>query len=273
MPLLYSRNMSFSTVYLSSKCSRANWTPPLIQVIPAEARFRVREHVVELRAGVRLIFLTRRGADRGVQRRVLDAERRRRCPRLVVVVRFRLPLEVYGDGEQFGDPIYVDDAVDALLLAGGARNLQSRVYNVWSGSTAARRNRRHALPPGRSRSAGLPSFSGGSRQDRHRQFFRRLHPHRAGAGLASHNFHGKWRDQNFSSFSEPICTTISIPPPGIPSAGCEPGAAPGRRPSRHDEQGGTRQHRPRRKRFLVVPGDGEDPVRPSRPDRATSPRP
>ena len=41
-----------------------------------------------------------------------------------------LPLEVFGDGEQLRDPIYVDDVVDAFLRAGAAAKLQSRVFNV-----------------------------------------------------------------------------------------------------------------------------------------------
>ena len=38
-------------------------------------------------------------------------------------------LEVYG-GEQLRDPVYVDDAVEAFLLAGAADHLPSRTYNV-----------------------------------------------------------------------------------------------------------------------------------------------
>jgi nucleoside-diphosphate-sugar epimerase len=40
------------------------------------------------------------------------------------------PLEVYGDGRQVRDPIYVDDAVEAFLLAGDIPSLPSRIYNV-----------------------------------------------------------------------------------------------------------------------------------------------
>lgn len=38
-------------------------------------------------------------------------------------------LEIYGDGSQLRDPLYVDDAVDAFLLAGQAR-LPERTYNI-----------------------------------------------------------------------------------------------------------------------------------------------
>ena len=39
-------------------------------------------------------------------------------------------LEVFGDGRQLRDPLYIDDAVDAFLLAGAATRLPSRSYNV-----------------------------------------------------------------------------------------------------------------------------------------------
>jgi nucleoside-diphosphate-sugar epimerase len=39
-------------------------------------------------------------------------------------------LEIFGDGSQLRDPLYVDDAVEALLLAGAVRHPQSRTYNV-----------------------------------------------------------------------------------------------------------------------------------------------
>jgi UDP-glucose 4-epimerase len=41
-----------------------------------------------------------------------------------------LPIEIFGDGGQVRDPIFVDDAVDALLRLGAVEELQSRVYNV-----------------------------------------------------------------------------------------------------------------------------------------------
>jgi UDP-glucose 4-epimerase len=39
-------------------------------------------------------------------------------------------LEVYGDGRQLRDPLYVDEVVDAMLLAGATPILPSRSYNV-----------------------------------------------------------------------------------------------------------------------------------------------
>jgi nucleoside-diphosphate-sugar epimerase len=40
------------------------------------------------------------------------------------------PIEIFGDGRQLRDPLYVDDAVDAFLLAGAADDPKSRRWNV-----------------------------------------------------------------------------------------------------------------------------------------------
>ncbi len=40
------------------------------------------------------------------------------------------PIELFGDGRQLRDPLYVDDAVEAFLLAGCERDPSSTVYNV-----------------------------------------------------------------------------------------------------------------------------------------------
>lgn len=39
-------------------------------------------------------------------------------------------IPVYGDGMQLRDPLYVDDAVNAFLVAGTAERLPSRIYNI-----------------------------------------------------------------------------------------------------------------------------------------------
>jgi nucleoside-diphosphate-sugar epimerase len=39
-------------------------------------------------------------------------------------------LEVFGDGRQLRDPVYVDDAIGAFLLAGAVPRLLSRSYNI-----------------------------------------------------------------------------------------------------------------------------------------------
>lgn len=41
-----------------------------------------------------------------------------------------IPIAVFGNGRQVRDPIYVDDAVDAFLLAAKAPRLPSRIYNL-----------------------------------------------------------------------------------------------------------------------------------------------
>lgn len=40
------------------------------------------------------------------------------------------PILVFGDGSQLRDPAYVDDVVDAFLLAGAAPRLESRMFNI-----------------------------------------------------------------------------------------------------------------------------------------------
>jgi nucleoside-diphosphate-sugar epimerase len=40
------------------------------------------------------------------------------------------PLEVFGDGMQIRDPLYVDDAVDAFLSAGAAEAPPFRLFNI-----------------------------------------------------------------------------------------------------------------------------------------------
>lgn len=45
----------------------------------------------------------------------------------------RLPLTVYGTGAQLRDYLYVDDACEALLLAGSRENVIGQVYNVGGG--------------------------------------------------------------------------------------------------------------------------------------------
>jgi len=40
------------------------------------------------------------------------------------------PLEIFGDGEQLRDPVFVDDAVEAFLIAGSKPRVASRVYNI-----------------------------------------------------------------------------------------------------------------------------------------------
>jgi nucleoside-diphosphate-sugar epimerase len=39
-------------------------------------------------------------------------------------------IEIFGDGTQLRDPMYVDDAVEAFLTLGRAQNLRTRTFNV-----------------------------------------------------------------------------------------------------------------------------------------------
>src|SRR5262249_44253573 len=43
------------------------------------------------------------------------------------------PLPVYGDGAQLRDYVFIDEVVEAMLLAGADRRSDGRVYNVGSG--------------------------------------------------------------------------------------------------------------------------------------------
>ena len=45
-------------------------------------------------------------------------------------VLLRQPIEIFGDGRQLRDPLYVDDAVDAFLAAGAAPDVPADLYNV-----------------------------------------------------------------------------------------------------------------------------------------------
>src|SRR5204862_65683 len=58
-------------------------------------------------------------------------------------------LEVFGDGTQLRDPVYVDDVVDAFLLAGGAPRLPAREYNIGGPHTLNLREIAGQLAPGR----------------------------------------------------------------------------------------------------------------------------
>jgi UDP-glucose 4-epimerase len=63
-----------------------------------------------------------------------------------------VPIEIFGDGAQLRDPIYVDDAVDAMLRIGAAKKLTARVFNVGGpralplGEIAATLCRRYGAP-------------------------------------------------------------------------------------------------------------------------------
>lgn len=64
----------------------------------------------------------------------------------------REPLEIYGDGLQLRDPVFVDDVVQAFLIAGAVPGPPSRVYNVGGPSPLPIRQIAETLQ----RAAGLP---------------------------------------------------------------------------------------------------------------------
>ena len=63
------------------------------------------------------------------------------------------PLEVFGDGRQLRDPLYVDDAVEAFLAAGAVADLPSRAYNVGGAEALSLA----AIASTLSEAAGLPA--------------------------------------------------------------------------------------------------------------------
>ena len=84
-------------------------------------------------------------------------------------------IQIFGDGLQLRDFVYVDDAADAFLRAGATDACNGQVFNVGGAQPishldlvdAADRDRRHRrLPPGR--------VAGRQEGDRHRQLLRRL---------------------------------------------------------------------------------------------------
>lgn len=46
-------------------------------------------------------------------------------------------IEVFGDGQQLRDPLFVDDAVEAFLLAGAADKPRHRVWNIGAGQSCS----------------------------------------------------------------------------------------------------------------------------------------
>jgi UDP-glucose 4-epimerase len=62
-------------------------------------------------------------------------------------------IEIYGDGRQLRDPLYVDDAVDLFLLAGAAGKPSARMYNVGGAGVLSLAEIAQAI----SRQAGAPA--------------------------------------------------------------------------------------------------------------------
>ncbi len=74
-------------------------------------------------------------------------------------------LEIFGDGKQLRDPIYVDDAVEAFLIAGAAEKFPSHSYNVGGPEPLSLA----AIATTGSQLAGLPSPSFREFPDEHKR--------------------------------------------------------------------------------------------------------
>ena len=95
-------------------------------------------------------------------------------------------IQIYGDGSQLRDFVYVDDAADAFLRAGASDAANGQVFNV-GGDRAdhAPRPRRAADRDRRLGPLPLRRVAAREEGDRHRRLLRRLVAHRAHARLAA----------------------------------------------------------------------------------------
>lgn len=55
------------------------------------------------------------------------------------------PIEIYGEGQQVRDPVYISDVVDAFLIAGSRTRTKSRVYNIGGPCALPLRQIAHAV--------------------------------------------------------------------------------------------------------------------------------
>ena len=95
-------------------------------------------------------------------------------------------IQIYGDGSQVRDLVFVDDAVDAFLRAGASDDANGRAFNVGGVEPITHRalvERLHR--DGRQRPLPLRRVARREARHRHRQLLRRLVAHRAHARLAA----------------------------------------------------------------------------------------
>jgi nucleoside-diphosphate-sugar epimerase len=167
------------------------------------------------------------------------------------------PLRVYGDGMQLRDPLYVDDAVRAFLMAGAAERLPSRIYNV-GGPEALPLSRIAELMSGAS-PACVPFPDG------------RMRSISGAIGLTGRAFAGnsvgslpcpspRERFEPWNTTGAGWDTTSTQSPPRVRSEQATPSRP--RLPPR-DESPGIRNPGPRGKRAVVVPRDAENSLRPA----------
>ena len=95
-------------------------------------------------------------------------------------------IQIYGDGSQVRDLVFVDDAVDAFLRAGASDDANGRVFNVGGFEPITHRALvERLIAGGRQRPLPLRRVARREARHRHRQLLRRLVAHRAHAGLAA----------------------------------------------------------------------------------------
>ena len=84
-------------------------------------------------------------------------------------------IQVFGDGSQVRDFVYVDDAVEAFLLAGASDACNGEAFNVGGDEHIAHRDLVKLLDRARRhRTLSLRRMAAGEEGDRHRQLLRRL---------------------------------------------------------------------------------------------------
>ena len=164
-------------------------------------------------------------------------------------------IQIFGDGLQLRDFVYVDDAADAFLRAGATDAVNGQVFNVGGAQPishlelvdAADRDRRHRrLPPGR--------VAAREEGHRHRQLLRRLDalPRRRPAGSRRRRCATGWRRRS---------RTIDEHLPALPGLIGRAAAAHASVPSRpvpvaaarRRSPGDRRRHRARPRSRLVHP--------------------
>ena len=118
-------------------------------------------------------------------------------------------IQIFGDGSQIRDFVYVDDAVEAFLAAGATDAVNGEAFNVGGEEHISHRDLvTDAGRDCRPRPLHLRRMAGGEKSHRHRQLLRRLlalpRPRRLGAvGAVARGLHAHVRV--LSAASDPLC--------------------------------------------------------------------
>ena len=95
-------------------------------------------------------------------------------------------IQIYGDGEQLRDFVFVDDAADAFLQAGASDRCNGEVFNVGGAEAISLRQVVELLISVAGTGRYRPDrVAPGKESDRHRRLPRRLVAHRADARMAT----------------------------------------------------------------------------------------